>query len=73
VNLWDIPARPNEGEVGLSPPSESRLLQRRKSMQSQSLHLSGYRTGDKVIKIQVYIIRYTSGLGLHTGFALNSF
>lgn len=42
-------------------------------MQSQSLHLSGYRTGDKVIKIQVYIIRYTSGLGLHTGFALNSF
>jgi MAP kinase interacting serine/threonine kinase len=53
VNLWDIPARPVDGGVGLSPPSESRLLQRRKSMQSQSLHLAEYRTGgDKVIKIQ---------------------
>jgi MAP kinase interacting serine/threonine kinase len=40
--------------MGLSPPSESRLLQRRKSLQSQSLQLdrTTFRTRDKVLRIQ---------------------
>lgn len=56
VNMWEVPPRPpdRQEEVGLSPPSESRLLQRRRSQQlSQSLRGSGYKAGDKVINMQV--------------------
>jgi len=54
VNLWEVPARPADfsQELGLSPPSESKLLQRRKSLQSQSLQLAPYNSSDKVINIQ---------------------
>lgn len=55
VNMWEVPPRPpdRQEEVGLSPPSESRLLQRRRSQQlSQSLRGSGYKAGDKVINMQ---------------------
>lgn len=54
VNLWEVPARPADysQELGLSPPSESKLLQRRKSLQSQSLQLARYNSSDKVINIQ---------------------
>jgi len=50
VNLWED--QEYVQELGLSPPSESKLLQRRKSLQSQSLHLTRYKPGDKVINIQ---------------------
>ena len=48
-NLWEFPPRPpdSEGELGLSPPSESRLLQRRKSLQIARF------SSTEVIKIQV--------------------
>jgi len=55
VNMWEVPPSvpPDCCELGLSPPSESKLLQRRKSLllHSQSLQLNHYN-GDKVINIQ---------------------
>merc|ERR1711953_814192 len=54
VNMWELPPSvpPDCSELGLSPPSESKLLQRRKSLlHSQSLQLNNYN-GDKVINIQ---------------------
>jgi len=47
-NLWEVPPRPpdSQGELGLSPPSESRLLQRRKSLQIARF------SSTEVIKIQ---------------------
>ena len=53
--MWELPPSvpPDCSELGLSPPSESKLLQRRKSLlHSQSLQLNNYN-GDKVINIQV--------------------
>jgi len=54
VNAWEVPPLPPDHckELGLSPPSESKLLQRRKSLQSQSLQLNRYKNPDKVINIQ---------------------
>jgi len=51
VNLWEMSGLDVDA-VGLSPPSESKLLQRRKSVQSQSLQLARYKPGDKVINMQ---------------------
>jgi len=60
VNLWDYvpgggsatnPPDLQQG-LGLSPPSESKLLQRRKSVQSQSLQLDRFKTPDTVLNIQ---------------------
>jgi MAP kinase interacting serine/threonine kinase len=48
-NLWEVPPRPpdSQGELlGLSPPSQSRLLQRRKSLQIARF------SSTEVIKIQ---------------------
>jgi len=57
ANLWEVPPLPPDyksgvSELGLSPPSESKLLQRRKSLQSQSLPVSRFETPDKVMNIQ---------------------
>jgi MAP kinase interacting serine/threonine kinase len=60
VNLWDyVPGGGNASNppdlqqgLGLSPPSESKLLQRRKSVQSQSLQLDRFKTPDTVLNIQ---------------------
>jgi len=56
ANMWEVPPLPpdyaNTSQLGLSPPSESKLLQRRKSLQSQSLPVSRFKTPDKVINIQ---------------------
>ena len=41
--------------LGLSPPTDSKLLQRRKSLQSQSLQLTRFKTPETVLKIQVCI------------------
>lgn len=42
--------------LGLSPPSDSRLLQRRKSLQSQSLQLTRFKTPETVLKIQDLLV-----------------
>ena len=41
--------------LGLSPPTDSKLLQRRKSLQSQSLQLTRFKNPETVLKIQVCI------------------
>jgi len=55
-NLWPCDLKGGEVECsvsGLSPPSESRLLQRRKSLQnSQSLQLNRFSSNNKVLSIQ---------------------
>jgi len=54
-NLWpEMKKDSDECSVsGLSPPSESRLLQRRKSLQnSQSLQLNRFSSNNKVLSIQ---------------------
>jgi len=56
LSLWDRRDQTTNigsGVAGLSPPSESRLLQRRKSVQnSQSLQLNRFSSSNKVLSIQ---------------------
>jgi len=42
--------------LGLSPPTDSKLLQRRKSLQSQSLQLTRFKTPETVLKIQDLLV-----------------
>jgi len=58
-----FPGEENSGQLydfqhglGLSPPSDSKLLQRRKSLQSQSLQLTRFKTPDTVLKIQDLLV-----------------
>jgi len=59
TGCWGVQLDLQQG-VGLSPPSESKLLQRRKSLQSQSLQLDRFKhnhnTPDKVLKIQDLLV-----------------
>lgn len=56
INIW---AQDTAGDMqcnvaGLSPPSESRMLQRRKSLQKgKSLQLNRFSSNSKVLSIQV--------------------
>ena len=51
----------NKEVVGLSPPAESRLMQRRKSLQSQSLQLPRFKDNcEKVVSIQVRVLGFGS-------------
>merc|ERR1711887_185682 len=53
INIWPEMKKDTESVAGLSPPSESRLLQRRKSLQnSQSLQLNRFSSNIKVSSIQ---------------------
>jgi len=60
INIWPPAAETAEGEMqqcaniaGLSPPSESRMLQRRKSLQKgKSLQLNRFSSNSKVLSIQ---------------------
>jgi len=59
TGCWGVQLDLQQG-LGLSPPSESKLLQRRKSLQSQSLQLDRFKhnhnTPDKVLKIQDLLV-----------------